>query len=68
MYKDGLNQAYALLINLSKINGATRNLITGHLIAGTGELGFAVCQEIYPLLEGALQYKPSEPVNRPTTT
>jgi E3 ubiquitin-protein ligase HUWE1 len=66
--QDGLNQAYALLNNLSKINGATRNLIISHLLDGTRELGYAVCQEIDTLLEEALQYKPSEPVNPPTTT
>jgi hypothetical protein len=66
--QDGLNQAYALLNNLSKINGATRNLIISHLLDGTRELGYAVCQEIDTLLEEALQYKPTEPVNPPPTT
>ncbi len=64
--QDGLNQAYTLLNNLSKINGPTRTLIIKHLLDGTRELGFAVCQEIDTLLEEAIQYKPSEPVVAPT--
>ena len=66
--QDGLNQAYTLLNNLSKINGATRNLIINHLLDGTRELGYAVCQEIGTLLDEALQYKPTEPINPPAQT
>ena len=66
--QDGLNQAYTLLNNLSKINGSTRSLIINHLLDGTRELGLAVCQEIDTLLDEALQYKPTEPLTAPATT
>jgi E3 ubiquitin-protein ligase HUWE1 len=60
--QEGLQQAYTLLNNLSKINGATRNMIIRHLLKGTRELGLAVCKEIEVLHEEAIKY------NATTTT
>jgi len=58
--QDGLNQAYVLLSNLSKINSATRNLIIAHLLEGTRELGFAVCAEIEQLMNEAVMAAKSD--------
>ncbi len=54
--QDGLQQAYTLLNNLSKINSATRNMIIQHLLHGTQELGMAVCKEIEVLLDEAVRF------------
>jgi hypothetical protein len=59
--QDGLQQAYSLLNNLSKINSATRNMIIEHLLKGTRELGLAVCREIDVLLDEAVKYTQSMP-------
>ena len=66
--QEGLQQAYTLLNNLSKINGATRNMIIKHLLKGTRELGLAVCKEIEVLHEEAVKYIAANPVNLPTTS
>ncbi len=65
--QDGLNQAYTLLNNLSKINSATRNLIIRHLLEGTRELGFAVCQEIDALLDESKHFKTTDALSQTTT-
>jgi len=54
--QDGLQQAYTLLNNLSRINSATRSMIIKHLLSGTRELGLAVCKEIEILMEEAIKY------------
>lgn len=54
--QDGLQQAYTLLSNLSKINSATRSMIIKHLLCGTRELGLAVCKEIEVLMEEAIKF------------
>ena len=54
--QDGLQQAYTLLNNLSKINASTRTMIIMHLLKGTRELGMAVCAEIETLIEEAVKY------------
>jgi len=54
--QDGLQQAYTLLNNLSRINSSTRSMIIKHLLSGTRELGLAVCKEIEILMEEAIKY------------
>lgn len=54
--QDGLQQAYTLLSNLSKINSATRSMIIKHLLCGTRELGLAVCKEIELLMDEAITF------------
>ncbi len=54
--QDGLQQAYTLLNNLSRINPHTRNMILKHLLSGTRELGIAVCNEIELLMDEAFKY------------
>ena len=57
--QDGLQQAYTLLNNLSKINSATRHMIIQHLLRGVRELGLAVCREIDMLMDEAVKYNQS---------
>jgi E3 ubiquitin-protein ligase HUWE1 len=59
--QDGLQQAYTLLNNLSKINAPTRTMIIQHLLKGTKELGMAVCNEIERLLDEAVKYNHHNP-------
>ncbi|CAF0785839.1 unnamed protein product [Brachionus calyciflorus] len=66
--QDGLQQAYTLLNNLSKINSATRNLILKHLLKGTRELGLAVCKEIETLLDEAIKYNQTVASAQPIVT
>ena len=66
--QEGLQQAYTLLNNLSKINGATRNMIIRHLLKGTRELGLAVCREIEVLNDEAIKYNATNAANQPTTS
>ena len=66
--QEGLQQAYTLLNNLSKINGATRNMIIKHLLRGTWELGLAVCKEVEVLHDEAVKYNQTVAANQPTTS
>jgi len=73
--QDGLQQAYTLLNNLSRINSATRSMIIKHLLSGTRELGLAVCREIDILMEEAIKYNQNASLtaaaatsNQPTTS
>ena len=68
--QDGLQQAYTLLSNLSKINSATRSMIIKHLLCGTRELGLAVCHEIEVLMEEAINFNAANaaPGAQPTTS
>lgn len=69
--QDGLQQAYTLLNNLSKINSQTRSMIIKHLLSGTRELGLAVCKEIEVLMEEAIKYNStvnSVPGTQPSTS
>jgi hypothetical protein len=68
--QDGLQQAYTLLNNLSKVNSATRTMIIQHLLKGTRELGMAVCAEIERLLDEALKYNSTQVLRsqQPTTS
>ena len=69
--QDGLQQAYTLLNNLSKINSPTRSMIIKHLLSGTRELGLAVCKEIEILMEEAIKYNStvnSAPGAQPSTS